>query len=283
MTTNKFYGALADYHMHTPLCLHAEGEPVEYARQADELGLAEIGFSEHCPMPSHFDTLRMKSGDLTSYLAKIEEARKAFPSLKIRLGIEAEFAEGEEDHVKRFLDRASWDYVLGSVHYIREWNFDAPEAVSRWKESRDLFGQWKLYFDLWKKAARTGFYDSLSHPDLVKKFGFIPSERCDELFRDALAVVAEKGPAVEINTAGLRKPVKEIYPSGNFLRIAKNFDIPISLGSDAHAPGEVGMNFREAVALARACGYTQYARFNQRKRTLHPLPEVEQKTGEWEL
>ena len=275
MTTKKFYGALADYHMHTPLCLHAEGEPVAYAKRADELGLAEIGFSEHCPMPPHFDALRMKEGDLPDYLARIEEARKAFPRLAIRLGIEAEYAEGEEEHVKRFLDRAPWDYVLGSVHYIREWNFDAPEAVARWRETRDLFGQWKLYFELWKKAARTGFYDCLSHPDLVKKFGFIPFGHCDELFRDALAVVAEKGIAIEINTAGLRKPVKEIYPGENFLRIARDFDIPITLGSDAHAPREVGMNFREAVLLARSCGYTRSAHFRQRKRTLHPLPEME--------
>lgn len=258
--------------MHTPLCFHAEGEPIEYARRAVELGLAEIGFSEHCPMPDQYDKMRMRENDFPQYLSKVETARLAFPKLPIRLAIEAEYVLGEEDYVRHFLQRAEWDYVLGSVHYIREWNFDAPEAAARWKETRDLFGQWKLYFEQWKAAARTGMYDSLAHPDLVKKFGFLPVEACEDLFRDALEAVAACGIAVEINTAGLRKPVKEIYPSANFLRIARGFNIPISLGSDSHAPGEVGMNFREAVDLARACGYTEYVRFQNRKRTSHPLP-----------
>jgi histidinol-phosphatase (PHP family) len=272
MESKAFYSTLVDYHMHTPLCLHAEGEPTEYAKRAVALGLKEIGFSEHCPMPSYFDRLRMKEEDFPHYVERVQTARKAFPELTIRFGIEAEYASGEEDYVRRFLDCADWDYVLGSVHYIREWNFDAPEAVARWKEFRDLYGQWKLYFELWKAAARSKLYDSLAHPDLVKKFGFVPAETCDDLFKDALSVVAELNLTIEINTAGLRKPVKEIYPSSRFLEIAKSFDIPISLGSDAHAPHEVGMNFKEAVELAKNSGYTHYARFAQRKRTLHPLP-----------
>ena len=279
MDDQAFYGMLADYHMHTPLCLHADGEPVEYAKRAVELGLTEIGFSEHCPIPASFDRLRMRREDLPIYQAKVNAARRAFPQLTIRFGIEAEYVEEEEKSIQHFLDSADWDYILGSVHYIRHWNFDAPEAVSKWKETRDLLSQWKLYFELWKQAARTRLYDSLAHPDLVKKFGFIPSESCNDLFQDALQVVAEDGLAIEINTAGLRKPVQEIYPSKSFLRIARGLDIPISLGSDAHSPSEVGMNFREAINLARECGYTHYIRFHQRQRTLHPLPNSSNDNG----
>ncbi len=267
----NFYAALSDIHMHTHLCRHAKGEPVDSARRAVELGLAEIGISEHCPMPSRFDQLRMQEKDFGRYLEMVEAARRAFPNLRILLGVEAEYIAGQEDEIRRFLGRANWDYVIGSVHYIGDWNFDAPEAVAVWKKA-DLLEQWRLYFELWKKAAATGLYDTLGHPDLVKKFGFVPRTPCEDLFRDALAEVARRGLAIEINTAGLRKPVKEIYPSATFLRIAREMNIPITLGSDAHAPGEVGMNFREAVALARACGYTEFARFSKRQRTLHPLP-----------
>jgi histidinol-phosphatase (PHP family) len=276
MATSKrqaFYGMLADYHMHTPLCRHAKGRPSEYARHAQTLGLKEIGFAEHCPMPPHFDRLRMTHDDLPRYIESVEKARAACPGLTIRLGVEADYVEEEEISLARFFRRHAWDYVLGSVHYIGKWNFDSPSAVKRWKETKDLRVEWARYFELWKKAARCGLFDSLGHPDLVKKFGFVPRENCDDLFEDALAVVAKAGLAIEINTAGLRKPVGEIYPSAAFLRIARRLKIPITFGSDAHVPGEVGANFREAVALARSCGYTHYARLHRRKRTLHRLPE----------
>jgi histidinol-phosphatase (PHP family) len=268
-----FYSALADYHMHTPLCGHAEGEPIEYARQAVELGLTEIGFSEHCPLDHSYDTLRMKVQDLPDYLSRIETARKAFPELTIRLGIEAEYVSKGMDDLEKFLDQADWDYVLGSVHYLNDWGFDWPEAVTRWNETRDVFAQWELYFALWKKAAQPKLFDSMAHPDLVKKFGFIPKQSCDNLFEDALRVVADLGIAIEINTAGLRKPVKEIYPSARFLQTAFRLGIPISLGSDAHAPAEVGMNFSEAVKLAKSCGYQEYVRFEKRKRKIYRLPK----------
>jgi len=102
MSDQTFYNALVDYHMHTPLCLHAEGEPVEYAKRAVELGLSEIGFSEHMPMPSHFDSLRMKESDFEPYLSKVELARKTYPKLPIRFAIEAEYAAGEEKYIENF-------------------------------------------------------------------------------------------------------------------------------------------------------------------------------------
>jgi histidinol-phosphatase (PHP family) len=272
MIDRAFYAQLADIHMHTHLCGHAKGEPVDYACRAVELGLAEIGISEHCPMPANYDQLRLAEERFPDYLAMVEAARKAFPKLRIKLGVEAEYCRGQEEYVRRFLGRADWDYVLGSVHYLGMWCLDDPKEIPTWKKIQDLFATWKEYFQLWKAAARTGLYDSLAHPDLVKKFGFFPKEPCEELFEDALRVVAEKGICIEINTAGLRKPVKEIYPSEAFLQIAGRLEIPITLGSDSHAPIEVGAGFREAVRLARDCGYTQYARFEKRKRTMWPLP-----------
>lgn len=271
-TSQAFYRKLADYHLHTPLCNHADGEPADYARRATELGFREIGFSEHCTMPPHFDRLRMVADDLDRYLASVEQARKACPDLTIRLGIEAEYVPGEVDHVRQFLARHSWDYVLGSVHYLDDWNFDAPEAAERWRTTANLHDEWKRYFGTWKQAARCGLFDILAHPDLVKKFGFVPRENCEDLFEDALAAVAKAGLVIEVSTAGLRKPVKEIYPSAAFLRIARRLNVPITLGSDAHAPSEVGANFHDAVALARASGYTHYLRFHQRQRTSHALP-----------
>lgn len=273
MNDAAFHGKLADLHSHTRLCGHAEGEPRDLARRAKDLGLGVLGISEHCPMPSGFDRLRLAEERLSDYLAMVEDARKAFPTLPIRLGVEAEYCPGTTDYVRRFLEKADWDHVIGSVHYLGKWNFDDPKEIPAWEALPDLRATWQAYFDLWKEAARTRLYDTLGHPDLVKKFGFVPEGSCEAMFEDALRSVAEAGCCVEINTAGLRKPVKEIYPSAAFLKIARRMEIPITFGSDAHAPSEIGANFREAVALARACGYTDYARFEKRKRTMWPLPE----------
>ncbi|MDD2709532.1 MAG: histidinol-phosphatase HisJ family protein [Verrucomicrobiae bacterium] len=272
MADAGFYGRLVDYHMHTPLCHHAEGAPAEYARRAAALGLKEIGFSEHCPLPDGYDRLRLREDQLGDYVRLVEEARRAAPGMVIRLGVEAEYVREDLPYVRRMVERHAWDYILGSVHYMGMWNFDAPEAEREWRECADLYEKWRQYFELWREAASSGLYDTMGHPDLVKKFGPIPREDCRPLFREALTAAAEGGVAVEINTAGLRKPVKEIYPSAAFLRIACEMGVPISFGSDAHAPDEVGSGFRQAVDLARACGYREYARFEKRRRTLWPLP-----------
>ena len=131
--------------------------------------------------------------------------------------------------------------------------------------------RWRQYFDLWKQAARCKLFDSLAHPDLPKKFNFKPTFDLSHLYEDALRAVAESGGAIEISTAGLRKPCREIYPAAPFLSIAHKLNIPITLGSDAHVPQDVGGDFGKAVALARACGYTKICRFTQRHRDLVPL------------
>jgi histidinol-phosphatase (PHP family) len=128
--------------------------------------------------------------------------------------------------------------------------------------------RWRQYFDLWAQAARSRLFDSLAHPDLPKKFGFRP-KTFD--YRSALQAVKEAGVAIEVSTAGLRKPCREIYPSEEFLRLARQLDIPITLGSDAHIPQDTGADFGKAAVLARACGYEKISRFTLRKRELVKL------------
>jgi histidinol-phosphatase (PHP family) len=128
--------------------------------------------------------------------------------------------------------------------------------------------RWRQYFDLWAQAARSGLFDSLAHPDLPKKFGFRPVAFD---YRPALTAVVEAGCAIEISTAGLRKPCREIYPALEFLRTARQFDIPVTFGSDAHLPDDCGLEFAQATAWARQCGYDKLCRFTQRRRELVPL------------
>ena len=114
-------------------------------------------------------------------------------------------------------------------------------------------------------------YDTLAHPDLVKKFGHVPKEDLGPMFQDALACVKEYGLAIEVNTAGLRKKCREIYPSRRLLEIAFDLGIPVVTGSDAHAPSEVGAGFDEAAALLRGAGYREVSRFEKRRRIPCPI------------
>ena len=255
-----------DYHMHTPLCRHATGEPVDYARRAVELGLAEIGFSDHSPMPrDDFDDWRMRDGQLDEYVAKVQLAQKEFPQLKIRLALEVDYLPGHEDWIRRLATRHPWDYFIGSVHYVSDaWDIDNPAKLSEWKK-RDAFEVWKIYFERLTLAAESKLFDIIGHCDLPKKFGFRPAQDCTPLYEKFLHAAAANGCAIELNTAGLRKDCKEIYPSRDLLQIAFHKNVPITFGSDAHAPGEVGLNFAEAIALARSVGYTETLRFRQRQ------------------
>jgi histidinol-phosphatase (PHP family) len=257
----------ADYHMHTPLCRHAVGEPVEYAQRAVELGLSEIGFSDHSPMRrDDFDNWRMNFSQLDEYVAKVRFAQKQFPQLTIRLALEVDYLPGQETWIRQMAALHPWDYFIGSVHYVSEtWDIDNPAKISEWKK-RDAFEVWQIYFDRLTLAAESKLFDIIGHADLPKKFGIRPTQDCRPLYEKFLTATAKADVAIELNTAGLRKDCQEIYPGRELLEIAFQKKVPITFGSDAHAPGEVGLNFAEAVALAKSVGYTKVCRFKSRRR-----------------
>lgn len=257
----------ADYHMHTPLCRHAVGEPTEYAAQAEALGLTEIGFTDHSPMQrDDFDNWRMRADQLDEYVEKVRRAQREHPALTIRLGLEVDFIPGHEDWIRELAGRHPWDYFIGSVHYVSDsWDVDNPEKLSKWKE-RDPYEVWNIYFERLTMAAESRLFEIIGHADLPKKFCFIPREDCTAMFQRFLQAAKASNVAIELNTAGLRKDCREIYPSPKILRLARETGVPITFGSDAHAPSEVGMDFAKSIELARRAGYTQRCRFVQRQR-----------------
>lgn len=262
----------ADYHMHTPLCLHATGEPTELAARAEQLGLQEIGFSDHSPMERDgFDDWRMRASELSDYVSKVEQARRDHPKLSIKLALEVDYLPGHESWIRKLSTMYPWDYLIGAVHYVSEsWALDNPRKLSEWK-NRDPFEVWQAYFKRLTMAAESGLFDIIAHADLCKKFCYYPKEDCTPLFEEFLNAAKKHHVAMELNTAGLRKDCKEIYPSLQIVRLAYKKGVPITFASDAHAPGEVGMHFQEAVALAREAGYTEYCNFSNRKRTMATL------------
>ncbi|MDP2654591.1 MAG: histidinol-phosphatase HisJ [Candidatus Omnitrophota bacterium] len=257
---------LADYHMHTPLCGHASGEPAEYAAHAVRIGLQEIGFSDHSPLLTNPDpSITMSREQLPEYHAMIEDVQAKFKGrLTVKIALEADYLPGYEKQTRDILDSYPYDYAIGSVHFIKEWCFDNPADIQSWS-GKDVDKVYRTYYDLLRKSAQSGMFDIMGHVDLVKKFGHRPVEDMAEEIRKTAKVFKESGVAVEINTAGLRKPVKEMYPALNALTIYRQAGVPLTFGSDAHSPKDVGADFGKAVELALAAGYKEYLLFKKRK------------------
>ena len=264
-----------DYHIHTRLCKHAVGEPEEYRERAVELNLPEICFTDHAPTPDGYDQKnRMRFEQFPEYLATI----KALPggeTPEILFGVETDYYNGCERFLKDWLLRQPFDLVIGSVHYLDGWGFDNPEERNVW-DSVDITNTWRAYFHLIGKLADSRMADVVAHLDLPKKFGHRPSDRdLKEMACPALDRIAAAGMVIEINTSGLRRPVKEIYPSALLLSLARERDIPVCFGSDAHSPGEVGWRFNSALEAAALAGYACAVRFRQREKTPYALPKPE--------
>ncbi len=261
----------ADYHMHTPLCRHATGSPEAYVAAALAAGLTEIGISDHSPMPMPFDDWRMELAEFPLYLDWVEAARRAGGDrLAVRRSLEVDWLEGGEAWIEQLVTMAPWDYLLGSVHYIGEWNFDNPAAKGRFAD----FGTdaaWDRYWSLFAAAARSGYFHIMAHPDLIKKFGHRPGGDLRRYYEPAIQAVVDAGIAIEINTAGLFKDMGEMYPAMEFVELACEAGVPLTINSDAHAPQEVGRAFGAAALMARRAGYVELVRFAEGRRFFDPL------------
>ena len=254
-----------DLHNHTPLCNHATGIPREYVLEAINQRIDIYGFSDHAPMD--FDEkYRMSFEQMAGYEAEILSLKDEFKEqIDIRLGYEVDYLEGHMD--SRVLN-ANVDYLIGSVHFLDKWGFDNPEFIGEYK-NRDIDTIWQEYFDAIEAMAKSGEFNIVGHIDLIKVFNFKPKKDIQMIAKNAIKAIKNAQMAVEINTAGLRKPVKEAYPSLEILQMCYENSIDITFGSDAHKVDDIGFAYTQAVELVKSVGYTQCVSFISRERQLH--------------
>jgi histidinol-phosphatase (PHP family) len=249
---------LPDYHTHTVRCGHASGTPAAYIEAARAAGLLAIGVADHLPLlPRHDPELSMETCDLGDYVAEVRELKEAFPGF-VLLGIEADYRPETISGVRALLESEPFDYVIGSVHHLGDWGFDDPRQMDGY-DSREIDDIWVDYLELVGEAAESGLFTILGHLDLVKKFGYRPTSTLDGELDRVVERIARAGVLIEINTAGLHKPVQEAYPSVDILRRLRDAKVAITFGSDAHRPEEVGRDFAHAIDLAQEAGYDEFA------------------------
>jgi len=238
---------MPDYHLHTPYCRHAQGGMELYARQAASLGLEEICFTPHMPMPGFGrgpDWLRMASEDMELYLRDLEDLRGRHRELTILCGVEADFYDGSEKQVQEFLARYPFDLVLMSVHFLRDWPGEnwVFDITGLGKPLREVYHD---YLSALKRGIGTGLYDAVAHLDLIRQPGQTVLASNARDVQEVLELAGRQGMSLEINTGGMRRPLAQPYPAPEILQLASRLALPAITGSDAHEPHLVGYGFSE--------------------------------------
>ncbi|HEY1405231.1 MAG TPA: histidinol-phosphatase HisJ [Spirochaetota bacterium] len=262
---------MIDFHTHTYLCEHATGNPEEYVESALAQGITILGFSDHAPLPDGLrEGITMHSYQIEEYIGIVERMQNRFDGrIAIRLGFEVDFPFRDSFDRKYLIDPRI-DYLIGSCHYLGNWPLDYSEAAHEYA-SRGIDNVYDSYYDSLLACAASGMFNIIGHFDLAKKFGYRSTKDMTSKIRSVAKAAARTNTAVELNTSGLRKPVNEIYPSETIIRILFEENVPVTLGSDAHAPQEVGADFDKAVALLRKVGYSKISAFEKRKQIILDL------------
>ncbi|MBY0540326.1 MAG: histidinol-phosphatase HisJ [Campylobacterales bacterium] len=258
-----------DLHNHTILCNHATNSVDEYVQRAIELGIDEYGFADHAPM-NYDPKYRMGISQKQQYEKWILDAKEKYKDkIKVLLGYEVDYLDG---FILDDVVNAKVDYLIGSVHFLRNksdmWGFDNPEFIGVYK-SKDIDSIWVEYFDAIKAMAKTNLFDIVGHFDLIKVFKFLPKKDIRLIARDALLEIKKSNMVLEINPAGLRKPINETYPSKQLLELAFEMQIDITFGSDAHSVEQVGFMYENALSLAKEVGYKRCISFESRDKKVY--------------
>jgi len=247
---------LIDYHIHA--IGHDDREQnmenlLEFVKEAEKKGITEIGFADH---DRYLNKL-----DLNIY----NQLQEKSPKVRIKTGLEIDYFPNKLMQIKKYATYYDYDYLIGSVHYIDDWMFDSDKETAiyaKWDNDE----MYAAYLHLVEGAVNLGYFSFIGHLDLIKIFGYRPQKRSiSETFNDVLGIINKSGIAIEINTNGLYKPVNEIYPSEDILKLSFEKNIPITLSSDAHQAADVGRDIAYAAEIAKKIGYRKIAVFNKMK------------------
>ena len=255
---------MIDYHLH--VIAHGDRPMtveniLEYLEVAKARGLKQMGITEHDRYLEDID------------LSAFQEAREEYQEVELRLGIEIDFVPGAEERMERDANALPYDYVIGSVHRVQGEEVDHPDHREIY-EKLEPYELYERYYANVREAALSGRFEILGHPDLIKIFRTYPDQDISPMLEETADAVAESGVVVDVNAAGLRKPIGEVYPSRQLLEMLHRRGVPIILSSDAHAPDQVALGYDKSLKLVHEVGYREVVTFMERERgTLTLTPQ----------
>ncbi|MCP5034129.1 MAG: PHP domain-containing protein [Actinomycetia bacterium] len=285
---------MIDFHLH--LWPHDLGTPQptfelleRYCERAAEAGIDQIAVTEHSyrftrvaaeviphwERPLHGEVaeasahvLELEGGaDLDGYVRALDEAKRQ--GLPLLVGLEVDYWPGAIAAMAEVVADYPFDVLLGSVHWLDDWLFDAyeiPAFARRWTE-RDTDEVYDQYVDSVIDLAQSGLVDVLAHVDVIKVAGHIPSN-IEEHYNRLISAVVAADVAVEFSSGGLRKPTAATYPTIDMMKRLVEVDVPLTTASDAHTVDQVGHRFDVLDAALDAAGAISLASFAKRQRHL---------------
>jgi histidinol-phosphatase (PHP family) len=260
-------------HSNTPLLLfsdyhtHPQGHRVQpytiellqpWAEWARKRGLRDIAFTDHDRYHAGLD------------FDEIDRLRERNPDLKIRAGIELDNDPESSAAGRKWVEQqwAKLDFVLGSVHYLdrNDQMFDTVPAGAAQFEGRKIDQVYADYFRRVREIASTGLVDCLAHIDLIKIHGHRPDVAIDAIVADLLECISSRHLAMELSTAGWRKPVNELYPSDRVIELAMAKGIPFTVASDAHSHVQLAENFDRLADKMSTLGIREVSVYEKHQR-----------------
>ena len=235
---------IANYHTHTPRCRHAEGNEEEYIRTAIELGMQELGFSDHAPQPfpgDYYSIMRMYPEQLEEYTQTLRRLQAKYADqIKIHIGLEVEYYPALFEELLAWVRQTGVEYMILGQHWPG--NEEGERHVYRpFADAADL----ARYVDQTIEAMYTGLFTYFAHPDLPQFEG--DARVYDRQMRRLIRAAKRSGTPLEINLHGYRCGCT--YPNRRFWELVAQEDAPVVLGRDAHSPEELRDDATEQVHL----------------------------------
>jgi histidinol-phosphatase (PHP family) len=260
------------YHNHTDMS-DGSASVDEMIAAAEAAGLEEIGISDHYVLPPDGRAISwsMAPDFLGEYFSTVVAARERHPNITVRVGLEVDFFPETVMAVREHIGRLPFDYLIGAVHFVGD--FPVDESAEHWERlSPDERNEmWRNYWGLVREMAESGAFDVGAHLDLPKKFGHRPTIDLSREIGDALDAAVTSGMAIEINTAGMRMPAAETYPSRAILMEARRRDVRLQINTDAHSPEHISYGFDQVATAARKLGFSRVVGFDAGRRYSVPL------------
>lgn len=265
-----------DYHVHLEQGPFTTEWMQRFLEEGNKRGVVEIGFSEHGHRFKEAIGLTASDGfrgkwvkteateSIEDYIKAVEKAKAM--GLPVKLGLELDYIPEYEKDILAFSKSYPFDYVLGGIHWLGDFGFDHPDLIGEWGK-KDVDKVYDEYFDTLLLAVQSGIYDCIAHPDVIKVFGHRATKDMGPRYEEVAKALADMDICAEVSTAGLRKPIGEIYPSVSFMQSLARHNVSIAINSDAHTPEDVGYGFNTAVDFVKGFGYDCLHYFTDRRST----------------
>lgn len=269
---------MIDYHVHESRSRDARSSTIPlYIDVAEATGVEEVCFTTHFILSGPDVKLGIRDFEIEGYFNEIRELDMS-TDVSLKAGLEIDYIPGDQAKIERVVDEYSWDYILGSVHFVGDWDVGSRKRSLGFFSNRPLIEATGDYFGLYKEAIETGLFDMMAHPDYWRRYLHLVRDEAaawedyGHSCFDVIDALKSYDTGFEVNTSGRRHEHGVQYPISEFIEAAYEAGVSkVITGSDSHLPNQLGFWFEEAVEMLSKIGYKNITSFKGRKPIKNPI------------